>query len=279
MTSLYLNPLFKGPSPSTVTVRCWGLGLLPELRGTHQHSCVLLHCVYAYSTSSPHRVSGVPVALAHGLMRPLCPVGLASRCGGPGWRSLHKLGVEGAGSPTSQGPCTLHCALFFPFQLCANALLFLSVNMYGVFVRILAERSQRKAFLQARSCIEDRLRLEDENEKQVDMAGISLQGWEAWSRGHGAGRQQQRQGGVTKGGAGSMGQGGRTLTWEQGARDGWGELRAGRGTQRSICSPQAEQLCCCSLPQLSSQECRHLAALLGVGKFSKPSRAPLYLYK
>ncbi|XP_059876121.1 adenylate cyclase type 1 [Delphinus delphis] len=48
----------------------------------------------------------------------------------------------------------------------ANALLFLGVNMYGVFVRILAERSQRKAFLQARNCIEDRLRLEDENEKQ-----------------------------------------------------------------------------------------------------------------
>lgn len=54
-----------------------------------------------------------------------------------------------------------------PFQLCANALLFLSVNMYGVFVRVLAERSQRRAFLQARTCIEDRLRLEDENEKQV----------------------------------------------------------------------------------------------------------------
>ncbi|XP_058390749.1 adenylate cyclase type 1 isoform X3 [Diceros bicornis minor] len=48
----------------------------------------------------------------------------------------------------------------------ANALLFLSVNMFGVFVRILAERSQRKSFLQARNCIEDRLRLEDENEKQ-----------------------------------------------------------------------------------------------------------------
>ncbi|XP_042769462.1 adenylate cyclase type 1 isoform X3 [Panthera tigris] len=53
-----------------------------------------------------------------------------------------------------------------PGELGANALLFLSVNMYGVFVRILAERSQRKAFLQARNCIEDRLRLEDENEKQ-----------------------------------------------------------------------------------------------------------------
>ncbi|XP_032320737.1 uncharacterized protein LOC116656675 isoform X7 [Camelus ferus] len=52
-------------------------------------------------------------------------------------------------------------------RLGANALLFLSVNMYGVFVRILAGRSQRKALLQARNCIEDRLRLEDENEKQV----------------------------------------------------------------------------------------------------------------
>ncbi|KAM8770586.1 adenylate cyclase type 1 [Rhynchonycteris naso] len=48
----------------------------------------------------------------------------------------------------------------------ANALLFMGVNMYGVFVRVLAERSQRRAFLQARTCIEDRLRLEDENEKQ-----------------------------------------------------------------------------------------------------------------
>ncbi|KAK7834445.1 hypothetical protein U0070_017631 [Myodes glareolus] len=52
-------------------------------------------------------------------------------------------------------------------NLGANALLFVGVNMYGVFVRILTERSQRKAFLQARSCIEDRLRLEDENEKQM----------------------------------------------------------------------------------------------------------------
>uniref|UniRef100_A0A6I8NBM0 Adenylate cyclase type 1 n=1 Tax=Ornithorhynchus anatinus TaxID=9258 RepID=A0A6I8NBM0_ORNAN len=51
----------------------------------------------------------------------------------------------------------------------ANALLFVSVNLYGVFVRILTERAQRKAFLQARNCIEDRLRLEDENEKQVSL--------------------------------------------------------------------------------------------------------------
>ncbi|RXM28479.1 Adenylate cyclase type 1 [Acipenser ruthenus] len=50
--------------------------------------------------------------------------------------------------------------------LVANAVLFASVNLSGVFVRILTERTQRKAFLQARNCIEERLRLEDENEKQ-----------------------------------------------------------------------------------------------------------------
>ncbi|XP_028300376.1 adenylate cyclase type 1 isoform X2 [Gouania willdenowi] len=51
-------------------------------------------------------------------------------------------------------------------SLVANAVLFTSVNLSGVFVRILTERAQRKVFLQARRCIEERLRLEDENEKQ-----------------------------------------------------------------------------------------------------------------
>ncbi|XP_062251808.1 adenylate cyclase type 1 [Platichthys flesus] len=50
--------------------------------------------------------------------------------------------------------------------LVANAVLFTSVNLSGVFVRILTERAQRKVFLQARNCIEERLKLEDENEKQ-----------------------------------------------------------------------------------------------------------------
>lgn len=59
-------------------------------------------------------------------------------------------------------------------QLGADALLFVGVNIYGVFVRVLAERAQRRAFLQARGYIEDRLRLEDENEKQV--SGVSTRG-------------------------------------------------------------------------------------------------------
>ncbi|XP_016103348.1 adenylate cyclase type 1b [Sinocyclocheilus grahami] len=50
--------------------------------------------------------------------------------------------------------------------LVANTLLFTSVNLSGLFVRMLTERAQRRAFLQARNCIEERLRMEDENEKQ-----------------------------------------------------------------------------------------------------------------
>ncbi|MGH0138707.1 UNVERIFIED_CONTAM: hypothetical protein FKN15_067068 [Acipenser sinensis] len=59
--------------------------------------------------------------------------------------------------------------------LVANAVLFASVNLSGVFVRILTERAQRKAFLQARNCIEERLRLEDENEKQVALQMTFMQ--------------------------------------------------------------------------------------------------------
>ncbi|XP_030628435.1 adenylate cyclase type 1 [Chanos chanos] len=50
--------------------------------------------------------------------------------------------------------------------LLANALLLAGVNISGLFVRVLTERAQRKAFLQARNCIQERLQLEDENEKQ-----------------------------------------------------------------------------------------------------------------
>lgn len=60
--------------------------------------------------------------------------------------------------------------LFSVLQLVANTVLFTSVNLSGLFVRILTERAQRKAFLQARNCIEERLRMEDENEKQVQAS-------------------------------------------------------------------------------------------------------------
>ncbi|XP_059358590.1 adenylate cyclase type 1-like isoform X3 [Carassius carassius] len=47
-----------------------------------------------------------------------------------------------------------------------NTLLFTGVNLSGLFVRILTERAQRRSFLQARDCLEEKLRMEDENEKQ-----------------------------------------------------------------------------------------------------------------
>ena len=52
-------------------------------------------------------------------------------------------------------------------QLAANVLVFLSVNLVGLFVHNLMEQSQRKAFLDTRNCIAARLEMEDENEKLV----------------------------------------------------------------------------------------------------------------
>jgi adenylate cyclase 1 len=51
--------------------------------------------------------------------------------------------------------------------LVANGLVFLSVNVVGLFVHNLMEHAQRKAFLDTRNCIAARLEMEDENEKLV----------------------------------------------------------------------------------------------------------------
>ncbi|MCJ8744935.1 hypothetical protein PDJAM_G00124500 [Pangasius djambal] len=51
-------------------------------------------------------------------------------------------------------------------QLCAQVLLFLCMNTAGVFISYLADRAQRQAFLETRRCIEARLRLETENQRQ-----------------------------------------------------------------------------------------------------------------
>lgn len=111
----------------------------------------LLHCGSVWAV---HRYPWVTVSLelAEGLLEGLC--------GLPWWPRPSSTRLAQT-DPTSAPVLSL--------QLGANALLFFGVNMYGVFVRILTERSQRKAFLQARNCIEDRLRLEDENEKQVSV--------------------------------------------------------------------------------------------------------------
>ncbi|XP_018324756.1 Ca(2+)/calmodulin-responsive adenylate cyclase isoform X3 [Agrilus planipennis] len=50
-------------------------------------------------------------------------------------------------------------------QLTANSVVFLCVNIVGIFMHNLMEHAQRKAFLDTRNCIAARLEMEDENEK------------------------------------------------------------------------------------------------------------------
>lgn len=52
-------------------------------------------------------------------------------------------------------------------QLVANVVVFLCVNVVGIFMHNLMEHAQRKAFLDTRNCIAARLEMEDENEKLV----------------------------------------------------------------------------------------------------------------
>ncbi len=52
-------------------------------------------------------------------------------------------------------------------QLVSNGLVFLAVNVSGIFIHQLTERAQRRAFLDTRNCIAARLEMEEENEKLV----------------------------------------------------------------------------------------------------------------
>nr|XP_015210402.1 PREDICTED: adenylate cyclase type 8 isoform X2 [Lepisosteus oculatus] len=51
-------------------------------------------------------------------------------------------------------------------QLVAQAVLFMCMNTAGMFISYLSDRAQRQAFLETRRCIEARLRLETENQRQ-----------------------------------------------------------------------------------------------------------------
>uniref|UniRef100_H2RV29 Adenylate cyclase type 8 n=1 Tax=Takifugu rubripes TaxID=31033 RepID=H2RV29_TAKRU len=51
-------------------------------------------------------------------------------------------------------------------QVAAQAALFLCMNTAGIFISYLSDRAQRQAFLETRRCIEARLRLETENQRQ-----------------------------------------------------------------------------------------------------------------
>lgn len=41
------------------------------------------------------------------------------------------------------------------------------MNVAGLFIHYLTDRSQRQAFLETRRCIEGRMKLETENQRQV----------------------------------------------------------------------------------------------------------------
>lgn len=53
------------------------------------------------------------------------------------------------------------------FQIAAQAVLFMCMNTAGIFISYLSDRAQRQAFLETRRCVEARLRLETENQRQV----------------------------------------------------------------------------------------------------------------
>ncbi|XP_041097789.1 adenylate cyclase type 8 [Polyodon spathula] len=57
-------------------------------------------------------------------------------------------------------------AMIFTNQLVAQMVLFMCMNTAGMFISYLSDRAQRQAFLETRRCIEARLRLETENQRQ-----------------------------------------------------------------------------------------------------------------
>uniref|UniRef100_A0A8C6PHJ3 Adenylate cyclase type 8 n=1 Tax=Nothobranchius furzeri TaxID=105023 RepID=A0A8C6PHJ3_NOTFU len=54
----------------------------------------------------------------------------------------------------------------FTNQVAAQGVLFVCMNTAGIFISYLSDRAQRQAFLETRRCIEARLRLETENQRQ-----------------------------------------------------------------------------------------------------------------
>lgn len=67
----------------------------------------------------------------------------------------------------SQCMYTLLC-----FQLVANAIVFVCVNVAGMFLHNITDRAQRKTFLDTRNCIAARLEIQDENDKLVSRGSL-----------------------------------------------------------------------------------------------------------
>lgn len=58
------------------------------------------------------------------------------------------------------------------FQLVANAIVFVCVNVAGMFLHNITDRAQRKTFLDTRNCIAARLEIQDENDKLVSRGSL-----------------------------------------------------------------------------------------------------------
>ena len=60
-------------------------------------------------------------------------------------------------------------------QVFAKGLLYLGMNTAGLFIHYLTDHAQRQVFLETRRCIEGRLKLEQENQRQVGDCCIKLE--------------------------------------------------------------------------------------------------------
>ncbi|XP_042565827.1 adenylate cyclase type 8 [Clupea harengus] len=82
---------------------------------------------------------------------------------------LPLLWALGAGTLTSvldlavEAVCNTLCVFL---QLLVKGLLYVSMNTAGLFIHYLTDRAQRQAFLETRRCIEGRMKLEQENQRQ-----------------------------------------------------------------------------------------------------------------
>lgn len=67
------------------------------------------------------------------------------------------------------------CLKICLLQVFAKGLLYLGMNTAGLFIHYLTDHAQRQVFLETRRCIEGRLKLEQENQRQVLLLLVDMQ--------------------------------------------------------------------------------------------------------
>ncbi|XP_076361646.1 adenylate cyclase 1-like [Tachypleus tridentatus] len=115
----------------------WGLGSWGASHSAADGVWEIVYCLFVSYTMLPLRTR---VSMTLGLLLPTIHTSVAS-------------------TMTQEFPGLLK------HQLVSNWIAFICVNMVGIFVHILMEHAQRRAFLDTRNCINTRLEMEDENEK------------------------------------------------------------------------------------------------------------------